>query len=122
MSAAKPGEVLTQVAGPPEQTISALAVPEGFVEGSFEITFEPFGLGPQGREGPMLVIAIDEATPDAQASELSDFSGRNALVSIDGESSEVVKTGGRYTATLVVRTTEVGRGDLFLLGAKPVSE
>lgn len=113
------GEDLGEIRSPPEQTITALKVPEGFDSGDYAITFEIYGWGPGGKEGGRLVIHIIEAVPGTGVAGISDPSARNALVHIDASSAGAITQGGRYEARLAVREIEPGRGELYLEEVRP---
>jgi len=113
------GVELAPVKSPPDKTLAAIKVPDDFSSGSYAITFEPYGWGPGGPESGRVVIRIVEATPDDKTEALVDISGRNAIVSADGHSIDALKTGGRYEATLLVRSTEPERGELYISEVRP---
>jgi hypothetical protein len=103
----------------PEQTLTALKLPDGFTAGAYAVTFEPYGWGPEGESGKRLVILIVQAEPDAGASGLPDITGKNAIVYVGSQAAGVVKAGGRYTGTLSVRPDSEGRGEFHLVTAEP---
>jgi hypothetical protein len=116
---AQRGAQLTEVRTPPDRTLSAISVPAGFISATFAVTFEPYGLGPQGPSGSRIVIFIVSAEPDAGASELSDLSGRNAIVYLAPDAAGAVTVGGRYEGYISVRVETEGRGELHLAEVKP---
>lgn len=102
------GEQLTQLRVPPSDAIVALEQ-GSYGASTFEVTFEVYGESPAGSiggQGRSVVIYVVSAKEDDETTSRFDPTGRNLVVELSRESSDVVTTGGRYTGTLSLSERE----------------
>lgn len=99
------GAVVPTLSAPPNATVAYPQVPHGFRGATYVMTIEPFGWGPGGKASGALIVHIDSSTPaDAAAKALGkDFTGRNAEMFLMPAAANVVKSGGSYGATVLLR-------------------
>jgi len=89
---------LPKVTAPPTKTVAMIDPKKYTANSKYSVTFVPYGTGP-GTDS--IVISISKSVPVGTVAKPYDFTGRNALVSMQGLSAkELVTKGGKYTGTL----------------------
>jgi hypothetical protein len=111
-----PGTKVPTLTAPPDATIGMLVVTEGFKTATYRISFRPYGWGPGGAQGGRLVVRIDSSVAaDAGAKAFDkDFSGRNAVVWVQGGTAQSMTVGGSFAGKMTVRRTQGDVGVLYL--------
>lgn len=114
------GSKLATLDTPPEHTVAMVVVPRGFQGADFAVVFTPYGLGPSGPAGGVLVAKILSSKPiGSQAKSLRhDFAGQNVTLYCTPAQLSAITDGGRYQGTMRVRP-QGDVGVMLLVRASP---
>ena len=112
------GVPLTDLAAPPERTVSMLVVSKGFTSATYTVVFRPYGWGGGGRAGGRLVVRVVSSQPTGGGAKTLDagLAGRNASVWCTPEVASAVAKGGTYRGVVEVRP-QGDVGTLYLTDA-----
>lgn len=98
---AQPGEQLMSIQTAPSETIGMLAVDAADPKSEYGVDFQPYGVGPGGREAGSLVILVTASHP-IDVEHPFEFTGRNVLVQVDPDTWDLVSEGGEYSGVITL--------------------
>jgi hypothetical protein len=103
---ARVGQPLTNVPSPPEGTV-VMMEPRAATAGSrYEVTFAPYGGGPESGGQPQLLIKVISARPLGKPANAFAFANLNVLANLAPDAVDKVKTGGLYRGIITLVSQE----------------
>jgi hypothetical protein len=115
---ARVGAPLASIWNTPPGTIAMLEPTAATPGSAYDVTFAPYGTGLEGGNPPELVVRVLSSKPRDAAAKNFAFANTNLIANVASDSTDKVKKGGVYEATL----TLVKEGDLLVIEISRIAE